>query len=440
MGYNASEIITRFVRYAGQPHGYEPGQRGRSRERFPDGQGSSLLYAQDRQGRVTEIQSYGPHFPLATLILHPSGRRKMWLLNGDRWPGGGFGRTNEHNDIARMAAQASGTPCFIVPFSALRAASIDPATITPVQIEPERWTQEEHTAAALADVPEDHRKRARWITPDGREVAAPVTADGRHAWPDERGYGDWYGSWYVQTRRLGEAGYGWYRDNVPGPLHLELQHDYAVIERGADKLYHWSTERHWLGASLFRARYREEGSRIDAGGRRTWHSRNHWAHFVTAFDYNEPRPLWFMSQLPRGIKPATVAEAIDALKPRMVKTAESFGMAVQRQGDVFVIPVPGVTSERELITAGGAVIEPSTGWGERGRYINDSHTATRVVRMPDGTFMVRGILRHNPAGRRPDHVRQDLWDRQTWGRVVFNTQARSFDASPRSWSMGGNVD
>lgn len=55
-----------------------------------------------------------------------------------------------------------------------------------------------------------------------------------------------------------------------------------------------------------------------------------------------------------------------------------------------------------------------------------------MTTMPDGTLYARGILRHSPEDRNPDHVAIDLWDRQTWGRVVLNAQARSFDASPRS--------
>ena len=229
MGYNATEIITRFIRYAGQPDGLEPGKgKGRYRERFPDGGGSSLHYATDRQRRVVEIQSYGSWFPLAHLLLHPSGRRKMWLLNGDRWPGsGGFGRTNEHNDIARMAAQASGTPCFTVPFSALRAAGIQLDTIKPVQIEPESYTYEDHSAATLTEVPDNDRKRAVWTDEAGQVIEAPRTEGGGHAWPDHDG------SWSVQEHRLGEAGYAWYKTAVDGPAYTgQLTHEYTDIEPG----------------------------------------------------------------------------------------------------------------------------------------------------------------------------------------------------------------
>lgn len=433
MGYSGSEIIERFVQYAGKPDGYEPGKRGRSRQRFPDGSGSSLFYARDAQGRVTEIRSYGDWFPLATLLLTRTGRRKMWLLNGDRWPGGGFGRTNEHNDIARAAAQASGTPWFIVPFSALRAAGIEPDTIRPVQVNPETWTHEDHSAATLDEVPDQHRKQHVWRDETGAAIIPPAVDGPSSAWPDREG------GWTVQSRRMGDNGYAWYSDPVDGPAYSgELTDHWEEIARAADGLYHWTSERHWLGSSLFRARYRVSGTYKPGQG---FVTRNRWAYFVTSFDYNEPRPLWFMSELPRGVKPATVDEAVGALKPQDVRDAETVGIDVLRQGDVFIIQSQG-TTERELIRAGGELVAwTPPGWGTRGgRYVNDSHTVTRAVQMPDGTLYVRGIMRHAPQNRRPDHVSMELWDRQTWGRVVLNAQARSIDARPRSWSMGGDVD
>jgi hypothetical protein len=436
MGYNATHIITNFERFAGQPDGYEPGKRGRSRERFPDGSGSSLYYARDGRGRVTEIRSYGSHFPLGTLLLHPSGRRRLWLLNGDRWPGGGFGRTNEHNDIMRMAAQASGTPWFVLPFSAMRAAGIDPGTIRVISTEPEHYTYEDHSAATLDGVPEYHRKRSVYRDEAGRRLPEPERVGGSRPWPawtDDGGTG-----WTIQQQTVN----GWQAVPCDGPAYQgELTREYEEIKPGPDGRYHWATERHWLGASVFRAAYRVAGHWTGKGDGRHWAAGRRWAYFVTAFDYAEPAPLWFMSELPRGAKPATVTEAVGALKPETVRDAEAAGISVLRQGDVFAVQAPDVT-RRQLRAAGGEPVpsEPRR-WGEGGgRFVNDSHTATEVIRMPDGTLYARGILRHRPPGRRPDHGNRELWDRKTWGRVVFNAQARSFDRSPRSWSRGGGVD
>jgi hypothetical protein len=439
MGYSGEEIIARFVRNAGRGrYATEPGARpGTSRQAFLNGDGSSLYYRADRQGRVIEIQSYGSWFPLAHLLLHPSGRRKMWLLNGDRWPGGGFGRTNEHNDIARMHAQASGTPCFIVPFSALRAAGIDLATIRPIEVDPERQEAEEHSAATLAELPAGHDKVHVWIDQDsGQVIHAPRGENGYEAHPQFSDH-----TWRVSRQRLGDNGYGWYSDQVDGPAFTDqLLSHYVPIEPGPDGRYHWTTTRHWLGGSLFRARYHAEGYITGQGAKRKWvQPRPRWAYFVTGFDYNEPRPLWFMSELARGVRPATIAEAIDSLKPAEVRNAEAGGNPVLRQGDLFVIQTRQY-AERDLIQAGGTLVRFERSWGRYGRYVNDSHTATRAIAMPDGTLYVRGTMRHRPADRHPDHVNLVLWDRETWGRVVPNTQARSVDARPRSWSMGGAVD
>ncbi len=99
-----------------------------------------------------------------------------------------------------------------------------------------------------------------------------------------------------------------------------------------------------------------------------------------------------------------------------------------RQGDVFVIQARA--SQRELLTTGGTLVGS--------RHVNDSHTATNVIAMPDGTLYARGIMRHRPAGRRAEHHNLELWDRRIWGRIVLNTVPRSF--SNRSWSLGGAVD
>jgi hypothetical protein len=463
MGYSGQQVIERFIRNAGQRrHSTEPGKRpGTTRQAFIDGRGSSLFYRADARGRVIEIMSYGNHFPLARLLLHPSGRRKIWLLNGDRWPGGGFGRTNEHNDIAREYAQASGTPCFIVPFSAIRAAGIDPDTIRPVDVDPERREAEDHSVATLAELPAGHDKVHVWIDQDsGQVIHPPIGDNGYEAHPQ---YSDH--TWRVSRHRLGESGYGWYTDQVDGPAFTDaLLSHYVPIEPGPDGRYHWTTSRHWLGGSLFRARYRDGGGGYNPRTQAWSKPRNRWAYFVTSFDYNEPHPLWFMSQLAHGVRPTTIAEAVDSLTPPEVRYAVAAGIPVERQGDLFAIQAVHITipldsdghgldyslvTRRELMKQGGQLVPVTREYGRKtGRYVNDSHTATRVIAMPDGELYVRGIMRHRPEGRRPDHVNLVLGDRTSWWRIVPNNQARSVDANPvsgailrpRSWSLGGDVD
>lgn len=429
MGYNTTEIVERFVRYAGLPHGKEQGAKPWTvRDRFPNGSGASLSYQTDRQQRVIGMRTY--QMPMAHLVLTKSGKRKRWLLNGDRYEGpNGFARSNEQNDTMRMHVQATDDDWFIIPFSAIREAGIDLETITPIHVEEETYTYVEHTARKIEDVPDRYRTHHVYVSETGETLTAPHAPDGREAYPD------YEGGWTVQSRGIN----GWEQVLVEGPAYSGyLESSYQDIPRNDDGLYHYMVQRHWLGGSVFRARYSYDIPK-------TWNRRKRWAYFVTSFDYNEPRPLWFMSELPRGSKPTTVAEAIDMLKPEVVRDAESRGISVLRQGDVFIIrdeKYAGMTDTRLIKHLGGELV-PQMRNGLR--YVNDSHTATRVVKFDDGTMYVRGMMRHNPRLRRPDHRTIKLWDGNTWGRVAFNTVPRAInyngqDAGSRSWSRGGDVD
>jgi hypothetical protein len=417
VSYSGAEIITRFAEFAGQPQGYEPGKRGRERIRFPDGSGSSLYY-ETKWGRYVGIQSYGSHFTLARLVLTPAGKRKRWLLNGDRWPGsGGWGRTNDHNDMMRELAQKSGTPWFIVPFSVVREAGLDMDSITPVHVLPERWVTEEHTAASLSQVPEYERKRQVWKDAAGQVITPPRATTGipgaervQAGWPDQEG------GWYIQERSVID---GWRKVAVEGPAYDgQLDRAYEAITPAADGLYHYTTERHWLGKSVFRASYG------------TW-DRKHGArrptrYFLSAFDTAEPAPAYFLAEMPAGVRPKTVDEAREALKPVTVADAEIDGLAVVRQGDIFAIPT--AYTAREL-KAGEAYTTPF------GNYVlGTNHTATQVIVTPAGTF-ARGILRHRPIRRRPDHVNVPLGDRKTWHRLIKNTVPVDVRGNSRAWSV-----
>jgi hypothetical protein len=188
-----------------------------------------------------------------------------------------------------------------------------------------------------------------------------------------------------------------------------------------DGRWTWTTYRHWLGASLFRARYT-----ITIGMDRVTQT----AYFLSAFDDQEPRPLYFLCELPQGVQPATVEEALHALKPPEVAAAEAAGLECTRQGDVFAIPTK-LTTRR---------LPPKR---QRGAYVlHLSHTATEVCVADNGTTYARGILRHVPARiwRAPEHKRQPMGDRRTWHKIVKNTVPVDGNGNSRAWSRGGNVD
>lgn len=189
-----------------------------------------------------------------------------------------------------------------------------------------------------------------------------------------------------------------------------------------DGRWEWTTWRHWLGASVFRAAYTsyaDEGQPVT----RT-------AYFLSAFDEQEPRPLYFLCELPAGAAPGSVAEALQALKPAEVVAAEAAGLRVTRQGDVFAITVNLPTRKIPGKTERG------------GRLLNLSHTATEVRVADDGTTYARGILRHAPVqyGRAPEHQRRRMGDRKTWHLIVKNTVPLGAHGDSRAWSRGGNVD
>lgn len=416
MGYSARDIIPRFEKFAGQRHGREPGKRPPfTRERFPDGSGSSLYYTTDFKNRVTGIQSYGSHFQLGILMLSPGGKRRRWLLNGDRWPGGGFGRTNEHNAMMREAAQKGGTPWFIVPFSAVREAGIDMATITPVDVALERFTWEDHSAWNLSEVPEGYRKHQAWYDQGGQQVPAPHAADGSEAWPDHEG------GWHVWDRTALE---GSAEVPVDGPEYEGRldQHYEEITVSPDDAMYHWSEQRHWLGESVFRAAY----TRWDRAGRL---DTRHVRYFLAAFDEQEPQPLFFLAELPAGARPRTIAEAREALKPAQVAAAEQAGTEVLRQGDVFAIRSDLTTRQLKA---------PGTWACSTAAYVlGVNHTATEVITRGGDTY-ARGLLRHRPPGR-AEHRTVVLGDRKSWWLLCKNTVPMVHGQS-RAWSMGGRID
>src|SRR5262249_45453833 len=154
---------------------------------------------------------------------------------------------------------------------------------------------------------------------------------------------------------------------------------------------------------------------------------------------NEPRPLYFLAELPRDARPQTVEQAREALKPTQVLLAEEHGITVQRQGDVFAIPSLLSTrhlarpSQRSALVPGG----------------NPRATEGRSDAEYGGGPSARGKRRRDPdGGRRPEHVTIQLGDGKTWHLLVKNTVPATRVGSDwsgyrmvsRAWSLGGRVD
>jgi hypothetical protein len=346
------------------------------------------------------IYSYGRHFELGRLL--PSG---AFLLNGDRYSV----TTARHQREVEGAVLKSGRPSATVPYSALSAAGVGVDT---VRIIDSRDAGYEVIPTRLGDVQ----------PPEAAQVTVQDnghTREERYRWGDCPVYGIRYvRGWDYKT--------GQYVDRPDAPLNLYVGGD-GVYER--DGGWYVDRYRHWLGASVIDAR-------VNRG------SRPYRATFLSAFDENERRPLYFLCELPRGSRPTSYAEALESLKPAAVLAAENAGAGVLRQGDVFAIPAP--EHERALwahprYAAPGAYV------------LGTNHTATRVRVTPLGTF-ARGVLRHEPIGwgREPEHARVKLGDGRALYRLIRNTvpqdNRRSSNGiarqsgTARAWTLGGRVD
>lgn len=199
------------------------------------------------------------------------------------------------------------------------------------------------------------------------------------------------------------------------------------VQLRADGRWHWTESRHVLGGSLIRASYTAwRGQRSFT--RRAW--------FLSGFDTQEPGQSYFLAQLPPDFHGRTIDEAFTALRPVTVRKADASGMDVVRQGDIFAIPEPAMTT-REL-----------PGPSQRmGYLLGTSHCATEVRRRGDETW-ARGILWHKPVSqfgwgrvtRRPEHVRRPLGDGRTWHLIQQNTVPKDNAGETRSWQLSGRVD
>lgn len=426
-------------------------------------------------GEDGALYSYGRHFELARPLRWEGGgnahRRNVnaWLLNADRFSV----TTGRHQRITRNVLARTGLPMILVPYDALSSAGIIRDTIRPVEITDDRFETIPHrTTVAPGGLKSRVVDVWEYVDLTDEEIAAEVEQkndDERRSWEERQRWareGDGYWStWVARPENAAPKTYtaddltSWER-REHRKTGTRVEHYLGlgrgtVVTRDDDGAYVWTTYRHWLGASLFRAAVRT--------GPTARHVR--WAYFLSAFDDQEARQLYFLAELPRGAKPTTVAEAFEALKPDVVKMAETMGRDITRQGDIFAVAMPGLM-KREL-RKDGAVFEkgpqilehvryrdrytslgdipasddetvwhdkdgpgrvkvedPST-WEDRGRgwraLLGQNHYATEVARMPDGTTFARGTLTHDPAGRDRDHARRRMGDGKTWHMIVKNT-------------------
>jgi hypothetical protein len=380
----------------------------------------------------------------------------------------------------RRETEGTNILSITLPFSALDAAGIVRESIRPLDLTDERWELKDYAAdeapGALLKMEDPSgatyahtEQRHGWIHRESGELFTPDPQ--RREWwdhspPNElREVYDWKLYTHVEERPVMVDD-----PNRAGVEHTS-QHEWADgdAELRSDGKWHWTTRRHWLGDSLFRATVSEWRYDRDETGRLRSNDRvERTAKFLSSFDYNEPRPLYFLCELPRT-SATTIAAAYEALKPKDVVRAEANGIEVLRQGDVFAIPTNAITSELES----RAISHRERFWSEelesfdtrpvtiRSRQkhgmaadvLKTNHRPTHLIVLKNGDHYGRGLMYHDPTGwgRTPDHRRLKLGDGQTWYRLVKNTVPESSDRTSgrvglnqsgqsRAWTLGGSVD
>lgn len=412
------------------------------------------------------LYSYGTHFPLIETLRDKRGNAVGFLLNADNHSVS----TRRHQSIAENAVLRTGLPFAAIPFEALRAAGIERNTVQIVDSRP----------AGHETIPHHVDVRVGDDLPVGWSIRWHEGVS--YGYDRETGKPTHKPRWFAEMKRSTDDDYG-PRVDVDACDETRVAMflnavgcDTRTIDVPPIKL-RWNTYRHWLGASLIRARVRDHrwikcrgdkcdnrwegataaddclcgrrittraGQQIEERGenRRVYR----WAMFLSDFDQQEPRALYFFCELPkvpRGTEPQTIEQALRDLRPDVVKMADAMGKTVTRQGDIFAVPMPSV-DKRTLRKMGatfgtrdGKVEEvmvdaPTVDGGvvqvpryrqvvPRAQLLGTNHVASQSATLPDGTTFARGTLWHRPSGRDADHVRRKMGDGKTWHLIVKNT-------------------
>lgn len=407
-------------------------------------------------GNGDRMYSYGAHFELCRALRDKDRHVRGYLLNGDTYSP----TTSKHQGIVRSLLSSDET--VIIPYQALAAADIDKDSMELIHTLPDRHEEKHHST-------QDRPPGSTWHTEDVSEYLDRTTEEiaeilaARNARQDkdynERlayaaaekepdGYwSQWAASHDAPTPIIEadlsayESGPHWTTVGTKQVLRtskLRYAPEITMTPEPDGLWYEWETSRHWLGESLIRARVTSRVSskcRTCKGTGRNpefpdaarysdqWYCTNNlcsggvrhrrvdrWAYFLSGFDHQEPRPLYFFCELPKDAKPTTVGEAYEALKPETVLLAEQMGRVIHRQGDIFAVAAPSL--DKRTMRKDGAT------FAKRGNLLGTNHEATEVAYLPGGQTVVRGCLYHNPGFRQPDHVRRGL--SEGWFIVVKN--------------------
>jgi len=134
--------------------------------------------------------------------------------------------------------------------------------------------------------------------------------------------------------------------------------------------------------------------------------------------------MYFFAELLTDRPPASLAEALNFLKPKVVREAEARGANVRRQGEWFAIPTKLVSSElmRE-VERGVAVYRQRHVLGRDGHHELEEAVIYRAGPRK-GEVYARGVLKHTNR----EHEDLDLGTIR-WHLVVHNIQGAAYTLS-----------
>lgn len=139
------------------------------------------------------------------------------------------------------------------------------------------------------------------------------------------------------------------------------------------------------------------------------------------------RGLYFLAQLSTNRPPQSFEEALNMLKPKVVRDAEAQGASVRRQGEWFAIPTRLTTTTLLADVARGvAVRREQHVLGRDGHHQLEEAVIYRSS-PKRGEVYARGVLTHT----RQEHSDLDLGFR--WHRIAHNVTGASY-------SLVGNFD
>ena len=203
-------------------------------------------------------------------------------------------------------------------------------------------------------------------------------------------------------------------DEKPIPI-PDLKHEVSVVVPSTGEEWRTVTEKDDKGRKRTRQVHTLGDSVIRVNDR----------YFVSAVDETGVgNGMYFLAELLCDSPPKTLQEALDTLKPEVVREAEARGSNIRRQGEWFAVPTMRLTSELMADVARGVAL-----YRERHVLGRDGHHEVEeavIYRSGSrkGEVYARGVLRHTNE----EHLDLSLGTLR-WHLLVHNVAANSYTLS-----------